>query len=59
MPGCGPRVVGRGVCEECTDVGVGFRVGCGITSDSDPEAETRETEAKALKLIDAIGVEGT
>ena len=37
---------------------VGFRVGCGITSDSDPEAETRETEAKALKLIAAIGGEG-
>ena len=37
---------------------VGFRVGCGITSDSDPEAETRETEAKALRLIAAIGGEG-
>ena len=37
---------------------VGFRVGCGITSDSDPEAETRETEAKALKLIAAIGGKG-
>lgn len=34
-----------------------FRVGCGITSDSDPEAETLETEAKALRLIDAIGKE--
>ncbi|MCA6267040.1 MAG: chorismate-binding protein, partial [Phenylobacterium sp.] len=33
---------------------VTFRVGCGITSDSDPEAETRETEAKALRLVEAI-----
>lgn len=33
---------------------VAFRVGCGITSDSDPEAETRETEAKALRLVEAI-----
>ena len=31
-----------------------FRVGCGITSDSDPEAETLETEAKAGKLLQAI-----
>lgn len=33
---------------------VSFRVGCGITSDSDPEAETQETEAKAQRLIQAI-----
>lgn len=33
---------------------VSFRVGCGITSDSDPEAETRESEAKASKLLEAI-----
>ena len=46
-------------CRETPDGwSVGFRVGCGITSDSDPEAETRETEAKALKLIAAIGGEG-
>ncbi|MFM8820627.1 MAG: anthranilate synthase component I family protein [Phenylobacterium sp.] len=31
-----------------------FRVGCGITSDSDPEAETLETEAKAQKLLQGI-----
>ncbi|MFM1959594.1 MAG: hypothetical protein RL588_1111 [Pseudomonadota bacterium] len=31
-----------------------FRVGCGITSDSDPEAETLETEAKAQRLLQAI-----
>ena len=46
-------------CRETPDGwSVGFRVGCGITSDSDPEAETRETEAKALRLIAAIGGEG-
>lgn len=33
---------------------VAFRVGCGITSDSDPEAETLETEAKAQRLVQAI-----
>ena len=31
-----------------------FRVGCGITWDSDPEAETLETEAKAERLLLAI-----
>ena len=31
-----------------------FRVGCGITADSDPEAETQETEAKAQRLLQAI-----
>lgn len=33
---------------------VGFRVGGGITSDSDPEEEARETETKALSLLQAI-----
>lgn len=31
-----------------------FRVGCGITADSDAEAETLETEAKAQRLLQAI-----
>ncbi|HVY84908.1 MAG TPA: anthranilate synthase component I family protein [Caulobacterales bacterium] len=33
---------------------VSFRVGGGITSDSDPEAEAMETETKALRLLHAI-----
>ena len=46
-------------CRETPDGwSVSFRVGCGITSDSDPEAETRETEAKAQRLIAAIAGEG-
>jgi para-aminobenzoate synthetase component 1 len=47
-------------CRETPDGwSVSFRVGCGITSDSDPEAETRETEAKAQRLIAAIAGEGS
>ena len=46
-------------CREMTEGwSAAFRVGCGITSDSDPEAETRETESKAQRLIAAIGGEG-
>lgn len=35
-----------------------FRVGCGVTADSDPEAETLETEAKAERLLRAIVGDG-
>ncbi|AWM77165.1 anthranilate synthase component I family protein [Phenylobacterium parvum] len=42
-------------CREMTEGwSAAFRVGCGITSDSDPEAETLETEAKAQRLLQAI-----
>jgi para-aminobenzoate synthetase component 1 len=42
-------------CRETPDGwAVTFRVGCGITTDSDPEAETLETEAKAQRLLQAI-----
>jgi para-aminobenzoate synthetase component 1 len=42
-------------CRETPDGwAVAFRVGCGITTDSDPEAETLETEAKAQRLLQAI-----
>jgi para-aminobenzoate synthetase component 1 len=42
-------------CRETPDGwSVAFRVGCGITTDSDPEAETLETEAKAQRLVQAI-----
>jgi para-aminobenzoate synthetase component I len=42
---CTPR-------DGCWDVG--FRVGGGITSDSDPEEEAQETETKARSLLRAI-----
>lgn len=42
-------------CRETPDGwSAAFRVGCGVTYDSDPEAETLETEAKAQRLLQAI-----
>jgi anthranilate synthase component 1 len=36
---------------------LGFRAGAGIVADSDPEAELRESETKALGLMRALGFE--
>jgi anthranilate synthase component I len=35
-----------------------FQAGAGIVADSDPEAEQRETEAKAAALVEALGLAG-
>ncbi len=39
------------------DNGLTFRTGAGIVADSDPDAEVAETEAKALGLLRALGVD--
>jgi anthranilate synthase component 1 len=36
---------------------LGFRTGAGIVADSNPEAELRETRAKALGLLRALGAD--